>query len=78
MSYQEVAKIRIRATGLTLKALPNGSSVGGTCWHIELSGQSILYALDLNDHESAIAAPLKQNLLKGATLMITNAHISPM
>jgi Cft2 family RNA processing exonuclease len=38
VSYQEVAKIRIRATGLTLKALPNGSSVGGTCWHIELSG----------------------------------------
>ena len=58
VSYQEIKKIRVADTILTLRALPSGSSVGGACWHMELNGLSVVYALDLNDHETAISAPL--------------------
>lgn len=58
VSYQEIKRVRIKGTSIVLRALPSGASVGGACWSIEYNNQSVIYAPEIHDHESAIAAPL--------------------
>lgn len=58
VSYQEIKRVRIKGTSLILRAIANGASVGGACWSIEYNNQTIVYAPDINDLESAISAPL--------------------
>ena len=78
VSYQEIKRVRIKGTSMVLRALPNGASVGGACWSIEYNNQSVVYAPDINDHESAISAPLQPDLLRGASVLITNGYVAPI
>ena len=59
VSYQEIKSFRIGDTLIVIKAFPSGNSVGGTVWQIEYNKLSIIYAFDINDHETPISLPLQ-------------------
>ena len=79
VAYEEIKKIKIGNTSLIIKAISNGSSVGGAAWHIDYNSLSIIYGIDNFEQEiSPIAFPIQTKYFEGANILISNGYISPI
>lgn len=77
VSYQEKKTLREGNTEVVINAVPSGSSIGGSAWHIIYNNLNIIYAMDVFDRETPISIPMEPKNFKGANLMITNSYILP-
>lgn len=79
VAYEEIKKLKIGNTSLIIKAISNGSSVGGAAWHIDYNSLSIIYGIDIFEQEiSPIAFPIKTKYFEGANILISNGYINPI
>ena len=72
VSFQEKKFLNRGETGVVVKAISSGNSVGGCAWHLGFNHLTVIYAMDLNDKETPVSQPMQPFTFKGANLMITN------
>ena len=54
VSYDELKRIKIGDSEITVSASPSGNSIGGSIWKMEYNKQTIYYAMELSDKPSLL------------------------